>query len=84
MANLNIRVDDTIKHNAFVAFDKLGISPSDAIRAFLTYVGETGTMPIRQVVISDDDAKLLAIAKERMNETDKIYETTLDELFGGV
>lgn len=81
MANLNIRVDDTIKQNAFHAFETMGISPSDAIRAFLTYVAETGKMPIRQVVISDEDAELLAIAKQRLSETDKFYDTTLDELF---
>lgn len=41
----------------------MGISPSDAIRAFLAYVGETGIMPIHQVVMSDEDTELLAIAK---------------------
>lgn len=42
MANLNIRVDDNVKQQAFLAFDNLGISPSDAIRTFLAYVADTG------------------------------------------
>ncbi|MFW2178367.1 MULTISPECIES: type II toxin-antitoxin system RelB/DinJ family antitoxin [unclassified Moraxella] len=81
MANLNIRVDDTTKQQAFLAFDKLGILPSDAIRTFLAYVATTGKMPIKQVIMCDEDADLYDIVKKRMTETDKIRATTLDELF---
>lgn len=81
MANLNIRIDDGIKQQAFGTFDHLGISPSDAIRAFLTYVAETGKMPIKQIIVSDEDAELYEIVKKRLNEPEKIRETTLDELF---
>ena len=81
MANLNIRIDDHIKQQAFANFATLGISPSDAIRNFLTYVADTGKMPIRQVIVSDEDAELIAIVKQRLAEPDKIKTTTLDELF---
>lgn len=81
MANLNIRIDESIKQQAFSAFDNLGISPSDAIRAFLAYVAETGKMPLRQIIVSDEDAELYAVIKQRLNEPEKIRETTLDELF---
>lgn len=81
MANLNIRIDESIKQQAFSAFDNLGISPSDAIRAFLAYVAETGKMPLKQIIVSDEDAELYAVIKQRLNEPEKIRETTLDELF---
>ena len=81
MANLNIRVDDHIKQQAFLAFDNLGLTPSEAIRAFLSYVASTGRMPIKQVLVSDEDAELYAIVQKRLNEPEKIKDTTLDELF---
>ncbi|OOF36206.1 type II toxin-antitoxin system RelB/DinJ family antitoxin [Rodentibacter heidelbergensis] len=81
MSNLNIRVDDVIKKQAFAIFENLGVSPSDAIRAFLVYVAETGKMPIKQIVVSDEDADLYALVKKRLSEPDKIKSTTLDELF---
>lgn len=81
MANINIRVDDAVKQQAFLAFDHLGISPSDAIRAFLSYVADTGKMPIKQIAVSDDDEQLYALIKKRLNEPENIYSTTLDNLF---
>lgn len=81
MSNLNIRVDESIKQQAFLAFENLGITPSDAIRTFLTYVATTGKMPIKQIIVSDEDADLYELVKKRMAETDKIHDTTLDELF---
>ena len=81
MSNLNIRVDDMVKQQAFEAFDNLGISPSDAIRSFLAYVAETGRMPIKQIIVSDEDAELYELVKKRLNEPEKIKNTTLDELF---
>lgn len=80
MATLNISIDDTIQHDAFLAFQKMGISPSDGVRAFLAYVASTGEMPIKQMATTDD-TKLVELIKQRMGETDKIHETTLDELF---
>ncbi|HGO5824103.1 TPA: type II toxin-antitoxin system RelB/DinJ family antitoxin [Mannheimia haemolytica] len=81
MANLNIRIDDNVKQQAFLAFDNLGITPSDAIRSFLTYVADTGKMPIKQIIVSDEDAELYHIVKKRLAEPEKVKNTTLDELF---
>ncbi len=50
MANLNIRIDDTIKQRAFLAFDNLGINPSEAIRTFLTYVADTGGCQLNKLL----------------------------------
>lgn len=81
MANLNIRIDDTVKQQAFLAFENLGMSPSDAIRTFLAYVAETGKMPIKQMIVSEEEAELYALVKKRLNEPEKIRDTNLDELF---
>ncbi|EER47686.1 bifunctional antitoxin/transcriptional repressor RelB [Actinobacillus minor NM305] len=81
MSNLNIRIDEVVKQQAFEAFDNLGISPSDAIRSFLAYVAETGRMPIKQIIVSDEDVELYELVKKRLNEPEKIKNTTLDELF---
>lgn len=81
MPNLNIRIDEDVKQQAFAAFEHLGISPSDAIRTFLAYVAETGKMPIKQIIVSDEEADLYALVKQRLSEPEKIKSTTLDELF---
>ncbi len=81
MANLNVRIDDVTKQQAFLVFEELGISPSQAVRIFLDYVAKTGKMPIRQFMVADDDSDLVEITKKRLAEPHKIRETTLDELF---
>lgn len=81
MANLNIPIDDTVKQQAFLVFENLGVSPSDAIHTFLAYVAETGKMPIKQMIVSEEEAELYALVKKRLNEPEKIRNTTLDELF---
>ena len=44
-------------------------------------MAETGKMPIKQVIVSDEDAELYELVKKRLSEPEKIRETTLDELF---
>lgn len=78
MANINLRVDDLTKKEAFSVFEKLGISPSDAMRTFLSYVAKTGKMPVNEVILSEEEYQLI---KKRIQETDKHRVTTLDELF---
>ena len=38
-------------------------------------------MPIKQIIVSDEDAKLYELVKKRLNEPEKIKNTTLDKLF---
>ncbi len=42
MSTIQIRVDDELKKDAYQAFEKLNLSPSDALRLFLRYVAEKG------------------------------------------
>ena len=38
-------------------------------------------MPIKQIIVSDEDAELYELVKQRLNEPEKIKTTTLDKLF---
>ncbi|MCO4181064.1 type II toxin-antitoxin system RelB/DinJ family antitoxin [Proteus terrae] len=38
MTTIQVRVDDELKKEAYQVFEKMNLSPSDAIRLFLRYV----------------------------------------------
>jgi RHH-type rel operon transcriptional repressor/antitoxin RelB len=40
MSTIQLRVDEELKRNAYHAFEKMNLSPSDALRLFLRYVAE--------------------------------------------
>lgn len=46
MANLNIRLDDTLKEQSFAIIERLGMTPSQAIKMFLTQIAQTGAVPL--------------------------------------
>lgn len=46
MANINIRIDDTLKQNSFAVIERFGLNPSQAIKMFLTQIAQTGTIPL--------------------------------------
>lgn len=81
MATFNIRIDDALKDKSFAALEKIGVSPSDAVRQLLQYVAENGKLPIKTVVVSDEDADLLEEVQKRLNEPHLFKKVTLDELF---
>lgn len=66
MASINIRVDDALKERAYSVLAQLGLSPSDAIRQFLAYVADNGKLPIKAIMVSDEDAELIAIVQQRL------------------
>ena len=39
--NYNIRLDQELKENAFAVFESYGLTPSQAIKLFLTQVAQT-------------------------------------------
>lgn len=71
MANLNIRVDDTLKKQAEMIFSELGISLSAATTMFLKQVVRYNGIPfelrIDPFYSPENQARLLA-AKERMEQ----------------
>ena len=71
MANLNIRVDDTLKQQAELIFSELGISLSAATTMFLKQVVRYNGIPFELRVdpfFSADNQKRLLTAKKRMEE----------------
>lgn len=44
--NYNIRLEQELKDNAFTVFESYGLSPSQAIKLFLTQVAQTNTVPL--------------------------------------
>ena len=44
--NYNIRLDQELKDNAFAVFESYGLTPSQAIKLFLTQVAQTNTVPL--------------------------------------
>lgn len=46
MANINIRVDDTLKAQSFAVIKDFGLTPSQAVQLFLTQIAKTGKIPL--------------------------------------
>lgn len=46
MASYTFRLNDKLKEEAFRVFESYGISPSQAMKLFLTQVAETKTVPL--------------------------------------
>lgn len=72
MANLNIRVDDTLKQQAELIFSDLGITLSAATTMFLKQVVRYNGIPFElradPFYSAENQARLLA-SKERMEKT---------------
>ena len=69
MANLNIRVDDTLKNQAEAVFSELGLSLSAATTVFLKQVVRCNGIPFElraDPFYSAQNQKRLLTAKERM------------------
>lgn len=79
MASINIRVDDALKERAYSVLAQLGLSPSDAVRQFLAYVADNGKLPIKAIMVSDEDAKLIAIVQQRLKNPQPI-RVNVDDL----
>lgn len=71
MANLNIRVDDTLKKQAEMIFSELGISLSAATTMFLKQVVRHNGIPFELKIdpfYSPENQARLLTAKERMEQ----------------
>ena len=44
--NYNIRLEQELKDSAFSVFESYGLTPSQAIKLFLTQVAQTNTVPL--------------------------------------
>lgn len=79
MATINLRIDDELKARAFEELKKLGVTPSELLRQTLQYVADSGELPFKNVLLTEEDAELLAIARERLSEPQRV-KVSLDDL----
>ncbi|MBE0474227.1 type II toxin-antitoxin system RelB/DinJ family antitoxin [Rhodoferax sp.] len=52
---VQFRIDSTVKEEAFAVFQKMGISPSEAVRVFLKQVQLTQTLPFPLAAANEQD-----------------------------
>ncbi len=86
---VQFRIDSTVKEEAFAVFQKMGISPSEAVRVFLKQVQLTQTLPFSVFAVesseadTDDDytewlRKRLATAIKQLDDGEmKTYPTEM-------
>ncbi len=79
MGSINLRIDDELKARSYAAPEKMGISPSEALRLTLEYIAENERLPFKQTLLSDEDAELVEIVKQRLRDP-KPVRVTLDDL----
>ncbi|CAK7193009.1 Antitoxin RelB [Commensalibacter sp. Nvir] len=83
MSTIQIRIDDTLKKEAYEVFDKLDLSPSEALRSFLRYVAEHKKLPFSEVsfmVSDEEDEDLAELVRERLKNPAKRFKVTIDDL----
>ena len=73
MATLNVRLDDKLKEEAWKVLEKLDITPTEAVRLLFQYVAENGRMPVKTVTVSEDEAALLEVVRERLANPQKCW-----------
>ncbi|EKK4172856.1 type II toxin-antitoxin system antitoxin RelB, partial [Shigella flexneri] len=64
---------------SYAALEKMGVTPSEALRLMLEYIADNERLPFKQTLLSDEDAELVEIVKERLRKP-KPVRVTLDEL----
>ena len=79
MGTLNLRIDDELKAESFAELERLGITPSELLRQTLEYVVANKKLPFKKMYLSDEDAQLLEIVKERFNNPQSV-KVSLDDL----
>ncbi|KJV37512.1 MULTISPECIES: type II toxin-antitoxin system RelB/DinJ family antitoxin [Acinetobacter] len=74
MSNVNFRVDDVLKKKSYSVLKELGITPSELFKSVLQYVADTGKLPVKHIVVSEEDLKLLSMMRERIQEVEESLE----------
>ncbi|MCZ2204425.1 type II toxin-antitoxin system RelB/DinJ family antitoxin [Bartonella sp. A05] len=84
MSTIQIRVDENLKKDAYQAFEKLNLPPSDALRLFLRYVAENGKLPFSEISVmisdNDEDSDILEVVRERLKNPAKRIRVNLNDL----
>ena len=79
MASINVRIDDELKVRAYRELEKLGVTPSELMRQTLQYVAESGQLPFRPVLVTEEEEALIATVRERVANPQRV-RVSLDDL----
>ncbi|OOV86423.1 type II toxin-antitoxin system RelB/DinJ family antitoxin [Oceanospirillum linum] len=79
MGNVTFRVDDELKERSYQALQELGVTPSELLRQTLEYVAETGRLPFKKTLVTDEDEQILNEVRERLNNPQPV-RVSLDDL----
>lgn len=79
MASINVRIDDELKARAYRELEKLGVTPSELMRQALQYVAESGQLPFRPVLMTEEEEALIAKVRERLANPQRV-KVSLDDL----
>ncbi len=80
MASINIRIDEDLKNRAYTALETLGVTPSEVIRQTLEYVASSGKLPFQNEILTNDEADLIAIVRQRLSNPLPPIEVSIDDL----
>ena len=80
MASINIRIDEDLKNRAYTALETLGVTPSEVIRQTLEYVASSGKLPFKNEILTNDEADLIAIVRQRLSNPLPAIEVSIDDL----
>ena len=79
MGTITIRVDDSLKSEAYQALEDLNITPSELLRQTLEYVAQNHKLPFTPVLLNDEDLDLLETVRERLKDPRPVA-VSLDDL----
>ena len=80
MASINIRIDEDLKDRAYAKLETLGVTPSEVIRQTLEYIASSGKLPFQSEVLTNNEADLIALVRQRLSKPLPPIEINIDEL----
>lgn len=80
MASINIRIDEDLKDRAYAKLETLGVTPSEVIRQTLEYIASSGKLPFQNEVLTNDEADLITLVRQRLSNPLPPIEINIDEL----
>ncbi|MBF7694209.1 type II toxin-antitoxin system RelB/DinJ family antitoxin [Acinetobacter pollinis] len=81
MATVNFRVNEALKEKSYSILREQGIAPTELFTNVLEYIATTGKIPVQKALLSEEDTELLAIVRNRINDSKEMFEEiTLDDL----
>ena len=51
MGSINLRIDDELKARSYAALEKMGVTPSEALRLMLEYIADNERLPFKRKIV---------------------------------